>query len=131
MSDQPDVDGNEPRKLECGHAESNRRIDWEVFPFKGVGEWGTPYICRVCELSVRDPAPPSTFAGHLATALVAVPLIVLLAVVGAVPYILTALWVMLAIGAAYISVKVVATVISVVVRLVVKVADNIRTVLQT
>ena len=131
MSNEPAVDGNE-RKLDCGHAESSRRIDWEVFPFPGMGEYGTlPYRCAECGLSVRDPGPPPTFGGNLAAALAGVCFIVLLSVLGVVPYLLFGLWVLLAIGALYVSGKVLAAVVSLIARLAVKSSDNIRALLQT
>ena len=131
MSNQPAVDGNELKKLDCGHAESSRRIDWEVLQFQGVGQYGTPYHCAECGLPVPSPDPPWTFGDSLATALVGGAFILLFSVLGIVPHILLGLWVLLGMGALYISGKALAAVVSLGVRLVVKSTDGIRALLQT
>lgn len=116
MSNQPIVNGKELKRLDCGHAESSRCIDWEGFASLGVGDYFTPYHCAECGLKVPDPAHPWTLGQSLATALAGAVFIVLLAVLGVVPYILFGFWLMLAIAFLYMSGTVLVAVVSLIVR---------------
>ena len=98
MSDLLAAGGDGPGQPACGHTKSSVRVLWEALPPNVPG--GPLYLpdrCAECGLLV--PVPP-TFGGSLSVALCGGLAIVLLAALASVPYVLTGIGVMLALGLA-------------------------------